>query len=397
MTNRKIPTGPEPVYDRVVSGYETFHSAQPFTCEWGGVLPEFTLAYETWGERSPSGDNCVLIHTGLSASSHARSHARNSNPGWWEDFIGPGAALDTDRYHIICTNVLGGCYGSTGPASPRPDNGEPWATDFPIVGVNDMVRAQILLLDHLGIDKLHAAIGASLGGMQSLALAALAPERVGRIVSISAAIRSYPQSIALRFVQRQALMSDPAWRDGRYYGISFPYRGQKVAREIGAITYRSGPEWEKRFGRERIAETTPRLDEDFQVESYLVHQGEKFCLQYDANSYLYISKAMDLFDLTTLDAEGQPYIENITCPSQVIGVTSDVLFPIWQQREVARYLRKNDAPVTYLEIDAPYGHDTFLVERETVGSAVKEFLEARWTRVKAKAKASGKRARAASR
>jgi len=241
MTKRKFPAGPEPVYDRVVSGYETFRSAQPFICEWGGVLPEITLAYETWGERSPSGDNCVLVHTGLSASSHARSHARNPNPGWWEDFIGPGAALDTDRFHIICTNVLGGCYGSTGPASRRPDSGQPWATDFPIVSVGDMVRAQLLLLDHLGIEKLHAAIGASLGGMQSLMLAALAPQRADRIVSISAAIHSHPQSIALRFVQRQALMSDPAWRGGRYYGISFPHRGQKVARQMGAITYRSGP------------------------------------------------------------------------------------------------------------------------------------------------------------
>jgi homoserine O-acetyltransferase len=226
-------------------------------------------------------------------------------------------------------------------------------------------------------------------------LAALAPQRADRIVSISAAARSHPQSIALRFVQRQALMSDPAWRGGRYYGVSFPHLGQKVARQIGAITYRSGPEWEKRFGRERIADTMPRLDEDFQVESYLVHQGEKFCLQYDANSYLYISKAMDLFDLTALDAEGQPYIERIVCPSQVIGVTSDLLFPIWQQREVARYLKKNDAPVSYVEIDAPYGHDTFLVERERVGNAIKGYLEARWER--AGAKPSAQRARAAGR
>jgi homoserine O-acetyltransferase len=392
MTKRNIPAGPEPVYDRVVSGYETFHSAQAFVCEWGGVLPEITLAYETWGERSASGDNSVLVHTGLSASSHARSHARNPSPGWWEDFIGPGAALDTDRFHIICSNVLGGCYGSTGPASRRPDSGQPWATDFPIVSVGDMVRAQLLLLDHLGIEKLHAAIGASLGGMQSLMLAALAPQRVDRIVSISAAIGSHPQSIALRFVQRQALMSDPEWRGGRYYGVSFPHRGQKVARQIGAITYRSGPEWEKRFGRERIADTTPRLGEDFQVESYLAHQGEKFCLQYDANSYLYISKAMDLFDLSALDADGQPYVERIVCPSQVIGVTSDLLFPIWQQREVARYLKKNDAPVTFLEIDAPYGHDTFLVEREKVGNPVKRYLEAR--RQQAGAKPSAQRGRA---
>ena len=370
------PTGPEPHYDRVVSGYETFHHPRPFRTRLGGELPEFSLAYETWGELAPAADNTVLLHTGLSASSHARSHPANPTPGWWEEFIGPGLALDTNRFYVVCSNLLGGCYGSTGPASTDPRSGAPYATDFPLLTVDDMVRAQLHLLDHLGIERVHASVGASLGGMQSLALAAQAPARVDRLVSISAALRSHPQSIALRFVQRQAVMADADWRGGHYYGLSFPHRGQKVAREIGTITYRSGPEWQQRFGRQRIDPgSRPRLDEDFEVENYLVHQGEKFCLQYDANSYLYISKAMDLFDLTD-PVEGEPGIARVRCPALVIGVSSDLLFPAWQQRELAEALRKSGAAVTYVELDTPYGHDTFLIDRERVGEAVKDHLEA---------------------
>jgi len=370
----ELRSGPEPHYDKVVSGYETFHSAEPFTCEWGGLLPEFSLAYETWGTLSPRRDNAILLHTGLSASSHAKSHPRNPSDGWWERFIGPGAPIDTDRHFVICSNLLGGCYGSTGPMSTNPATGEPWATDFPILTVTDMVRAQLRLLDHLRIEKLHASVGASLGGMQSLAIAALAPERVGRLVSISAALRAYPQSIALRFVQRQAVMADPDWRGGRYYGASFPHRGQRIAREIGTITYRSGPEWQERFGRERGDDGPPRLDEDFQVERYLAYQGDKFCLQYDANSYLYISKAMDLFDLLEDKGTG-PLVERILCPALVIGVTTDVLFPVWQQRELAEALTKRRVAVTYVELDAAYGHDAFLIERERVGGALAAHLD----------------------
>jgi len=373
--SREIPQGPEPQYERVVSGYETFAHSAPFKCEWGGVLPELTIAYETWGTLAPQRDNAVLLHTGLSASSHARSHPRNRHPGWWEDFIGPGCAVDTDRFFVICTNLIGGCYGSTGPASSHPVTGEPWGPDFPIVTVRDMVRAQLLLLDQLGIETLHASVGASLGGMQALLLAALAPERTRRIVSISAAARSHPQAIAMRFVQRQAVMADPDWRAGRYYGASFPHRGLKLAREIGTITYRSGPEWEERFGRERTREGHPTLEADFQIESYLEHQGEKFCLQYDPNSYLYISKAMDLFDLSAPHDGGPPLLANVRCPTLVIGVCSDLLFPVWQQRELAEALHENGAAVTYVELDAPFGHDTFLIEREGVGDAVRCHLE----------------------
>jgi homoserine O-acetyltransferase len=374
VTQRRQDSGPEPYYDRVVSGYQTFHHPHAFTCEWGGVLPELSIAYETWGRLSPERDNVILLHTGLSASSHAKSHPENDHPGWWEDFIGPGLPIDTDRYHVICTNLLGGCYGSTGPSSTNPETEAPYATDFPILTVADMVRCQFLLLDHLGIERVQACIGASLGGMQSLMAAALEPQRVARVVTISAAGRSYPKSIAMRFVQRSALMADPDWRGGRYYGETFPHVGLKVAREIGTITYRSGPEWRERFGRARVDDRTPRLGADFQVESYLVHQGEKFCLQYDPNSYLYISKAMDLFDL----GDGQPSYEEgvarVQCPALVIGVTTDILFPSWQQAELARLLEKGGARTTHVELDSPYRHDTFLLELEAVGEPIRRHL-----------------------
>ncbi|MFN7975605.1 MAG: homoserine O-acetyltransferase [Acidobacteriota bacterium] len=373
---RPYESGPEPQYDKVVSGYLTFHHSDEYPFELGGSLPEITLAYETWGELSRQRDNAVLLHTGLSASSHAKSHPENPRPGWWEAFIGPGLAIDTDRWFVICTNLLGGCYGSTGPSSEDARTGEPYATGFPILTVTDMVRAQMLLLDHLGIGRLHASIGSSLGGMQSLAVAASFASRVDRIVSISAAGRSYPMSIAMRFVQRSALMADPDWRGGHYYGRTFPHRGMKVAREIGTITSRSGPEWQERFGRQRTTEGTPRLEADFEVESYLAHQGEKFCLQYDPNSYLYVSKAMDLFDL----GDGQPSYEEgvarVQCPALVIGVKSDILFPSWQQRELADLIARGGAPVTFLELDAPFGHDTFLIAVDEVGGAIRSHLEA---------------------
>ena len=229
--------------------------------------------------------------------------------------------------------------------------------------------------------RLYAAIGASLGGMQSPMLAALAPERVDRIISISAAACSHPQSIAMRFVQRQAVMADPDWREGQYYGQSFPHRGLRVAREIGTLTYRSGPEWMERFGRQRIKDEAPRLDEDFQVEGYLAYQGDKFCLQYDPNSYLYISKAMDLFDMTDQQAaqanhpEDSPArLSDVQCPSLIVGVTTDLLFPVWQQQELAELLRGHGTPVEYLELESPYGHDSFLIEEEKLGGPLSRFL-----------------------
>ncbi|KAL7342311.1 Alpha/Beta hydrolase protein [Rhodotorula toruloides] len=438
------PEGPEPAYANVVTGYQVYYHRRPFALDYGGHLPSFALAYETWGTLNASKSNAVLLHTGLSASSHAHSTPANPAEGWWEKFIGPGKALDTDKYFVICTNVLGGCYGSTGPSSIDPSDGKPYATRFPIVSIFDMVRAQFEFLTSLGIERLAASIGSSMGGMQSIAAAYLEPDRVGKVVSISGTARSSPASMAMRFAQRSVLMADPNWKRGFYYDDLPPHTGMKLARQIATITYRSGPEWEQRFGRRRrdlsphssspnpshIA-SPPVLCPDFLIETYIDHQGEQFCLKYDANSLIYISKAMDLFDMSqealddlearrrARDAGAQPsdalcavppppsdpsppkrqkdpkpfisslpsshaYLPSLTRglarlkshPTLVMGVQSDTLFPIEQQRELAECLKANGNPhVVYYELNQPFGHDTFLLDVTSVGGAVKAFLE----------------------
>ncbi|KAJ2048038.1 homoserine O-acetyltransferase [Coemansia sp. S16] len=414
---RDLLSGPEPTYDKIVTGYKTYTHPQ-FTCDHGGQLSQMRIAYETWGQLNAQKSNAILIHTGLSGSSHARSHELNKSAGWWEKFIGPGLAIDTDKFFVICTNVIGGCYGSTGPSS-FDESGARYATSFPLLTINDMVRAQFHLLDHLGIAKLHASVGASMGGMQSLCAAALHSERVGRLVTISACARSHPYSIALRFAQRQALMADANFNRGHYYDGVQPHVGMKLARSIATVTYRSGPEWELRFGRRRQRpDQPPALCPDFLIETYLDHQSERFCLQYDANSLLYVSKAMDMFDIShsvtqrldrqradnqractsvCLDASEQPAsdqghsgvetseeiradlvrgVKAAMQPTLVLGVQSDILFPVRQQKEIADILRQaGNTRVTYYELDAIYGHDTFLIDVVNVGAAIKGHLE----------------------
>ncbi len=404
-------------------------------------MPEFNIAYETWGSLNSSKSNVILLHTGLSASSHAHSTEINPKPGWWEKFIGPGASLDTDKYFVICTNVIGGCYGSTGPASIDPADGQRYATRFPILTMEDMVRAQFRLLDAFGIEKLYASVGSSMGGMQSLAAGTLFPERVGKIVSVSGCARSHPYSIAMRHTQRQVLMMDSNWSRGFYYNGIPPHAGMKLAREIATVTYRSGPEWEQRFGRRRAdPNRQPALCPDFLIETYLDHAGEKFCLEYDANSLLYVSKAMDLFDLgrehqlemsqrrrendaklssgkrdvstdqscnLTLpetpyeeqpsESSSQPFSEPVAAtssnppadlvagltplrdhPTLVMGVASDILFPAWQQREIAETLRAaGNRSVTHVELGEDtslFGHDTFLLDLKHIGASIRSFL-----------------------
>ncbi|KAF2144165.1 uncharacterized protein K452DRAFT_296397 [Aplosporella prunicola CBS 121167] len=439
--------GPEPTY--TTGHHLNYRSQEPMLCDWGGILPEVNIAYEAWGNLNSEKSNAILLHTGLSASSHAKSTEANPKPGWWEKFIGPGKPLDTNKYFIICTNVVGSCFGSTGPSSVDPRNGQRYATTFPILTMEDMERAQFRLLDHLGIEKLYASVGSSMGGMLSLAAGVLFPERVSRIVTISGCARSHPYSIAMRHTQRQVLMNDPNWQRGHYYDGIPPHAGMKMARQIATVTYRSGPEWEQRFGRRRADPSRPpALCPDFLIETYLDHAGEKWCLEYDANSLLYVSKAMDLFDLglehrtrinsvraqnqgklaafkagdkdaqntTSADAcnltlPEQPYEEQdqssntvasptnslsssnsqeppadlvagmkqlSQTPTLVLGVASDILFPAWQQREIADTLRRTgNRNVTHVELGeekSMFGHDTFLLDLEHVGGAVKDFL-----------------------
>ncbi|KAL9002179.1 MAG: hypothetical protein Q9188_004875 [Gyalolechia gomerana] len=423
LSARSLSSGPEPSYN--AGQHLTWHCEQPMLLDWGGVLPKFDIAYETWGQLNEDKSNVILLHTGLSASSHAHSTPTNPKRGWWEKFVGPGAPVDTDKYFVICTNVIGSCYGSTGPQSIDPANGKNYGTRFPILTMQDMVRAQFRLLDAFGIRKLYASLGSSMGGMQSLAAGVLFPDRVGKIVSISGCARSHPYSIAMRHTQRQVLMMDPNWARGFYYQGIPPHAGMKLAREIATVTYRSGPEWEQRFGRRRADPgKPPALCPDFLIETYLDHAGEKFCLEYDANSLLYVSKAMDLFDLgrdhqeqmqrlrqqnasrlaSNTSIEQQDQTCNLTLPEQpyeeqpsqspsksfseavdpssdrppadlvaglrplrnhpalVMGVASDNLFPAWQQREVAETLRAaGNRSVTHVEL----GEDISLFGHDT--------------------------------
>lgn len=422
LESNSLENGPEPSYSKVQGGFHVYKSNEPIYFDHGGHLSEYEVAYETWGTLSPKKDNLILVHTGLSASSHAKSQALNPKKGWWENFIGPGLYLDTDKYFVVCTNVLGGCYGSTGPSSKDPNTNDYYGTRFPILTVNDMVRAQReLVRNQFGVTKLHASIGASMGGMQSLAYAYEFPEEVGKVISISGCARSHPYSIALRHTQRQVLMSDPNWNRGFYYGKIPPHIGMKLAREIATITYRSGPEWEYRFGRKRAdSSKSPAFCPDFLVETYLDHAGEKFCLEYDANSLLYVLKAMDLFDLSASNrqraAEKRYEAQNGTASSQptmpetpyqethtstetpeqsyedlvtglsklknidvlVVGVESDILFPVWQQREIYEVLKRSSDNVKYFELGTDisnYGHDTFLLSVDHFGPPVKQFLD----------------------
>ena len=439
LSSRSSSSGPEPSY--TTGQHKNWLSEDPLILDWGGVLPRFDIAYEHWGNLNAESNNVILLHTGLSASSHAHSTKANQKPGWWERFIGPGAPLDTNKYFIICTNVIGGCYGSTGPISLDPADGKNYATRFPILTMEDMVRAQFRLLDAFGIGKLYASVGSSMGGMQSLAAGVLFPDRVGKIVSVSGCARSHPYSIAMRHTQRQVLMMDPNWVRGFYYDSIPPHAGMKLAREIATVTYRSGPEWEQRFGRRRADPSRPpALCPDFLIETYLDHAGEKFCLEYDANSLLYVSKAMDLFDLghkhqskmsalrskytlkqmsdnirqgvarsCSLALPEKPYEEQAlettsesfsgptsrssmrppedlvaglaplrNHPTLVMGVASDILFPAWQQREIAETLRAaGSRSVTHVELGEDtslFGHDTFLLDLEHVGGNIRSFL-----------------------
>jgi len=418
-------SGPEPAYSSPTpQEYKTYIHSTPFSTVYGGSLPSFDIAYETWGTLSPSKDNVILLHTGLSASSHAASNELHPAEGWWEKFIGPGKALDTNQFFVICTNVLGGCYGSTGPSSMNPATRTHYGTNFPILSIFDMVRAQFHLLDHLGIDKLYASVGSSMGGMLSLAAGWLHPDRVCKIVSISGTARTSPGSIAMRFAQRSVLMADPNWKNGFYYDGLPPHTGMKLARQIATITYRSGPEWDQRFGRKLRPQNSngepfksPALCPDFLIETYLDHQGEQFCLKYDANSLIYVSKAMDLFDMTasalevldctpgtstgpvsasegtrmmTTHSKSHPpppnppaHLDDLAAglrplaqvPILVLGVQSDILFPVEQQREVADALRMaGNNMVRYYELGGVWGHDTFLLDVQNVGGAIRGFL-----------------------
>ncbi len=345
-----------------------------FICENGQTLENVDVHFETWGKLYDRGDNVILICHALTGTSHAASGALDPSPGWWEFFIGPGKPIDTDRYFVICANSMGGCSGSTGPASINPQTGNPYGVRFPMITIRDMIRVQKRLLDRLGIRRLHCVTGASMGGMQALEWAANYPGFVDAIIPMATPGRAYPQSIAFRKAQRKAIMLDPDWRDGDYYGKSIPKRGLELARMMGFISYRSEREFAQRFGRNFVDAKYLSLHGRFEIEQYLEYHGQKLAEWFDANTYLYLSKSMDLHDLGRDSASYEAGVRRIQCPVQMIGFDSDQLFPCHQQREIAELLKPVNPRAHYYEIKTLYGHDAFLIEKEAISKIVSNFL-----------------------
>jgi homoserine O-acetyltransferase len=345
----------------------------------GESLSQVTLAYESWGELSTDADNAIIIFTGLSPSAHAASSPSDSSPGWWEFMIGPGKAIDTDRFFVVCANSLGGCYGSTGPGSVNPETGQSYGADFPDVTVEDIASSGYYLMRELGVRKLHAAVGSSMGGMSSIAYAMQYPGAIKYVISISAATRALPLTIALRSLQREIIRSDPAWNQGRYGDDSKPLVGMSLARKLGLVSYRAADEWNSKFDRSRLPadkRSGKRFEHEFEIENYLEYNAQKFIHSFDPNSYLYLSRAMDWFDIAEHGISLEDGMSKLDVErALVIGVTTDILFPSRQQKEIADLMQATGTEVDYVEIDSVNGHDAFLIDDEHFTPVVKKFLD----------------------
>lgn len=344
-----------------------------------GHLISPTIAFETWGELDADANNAILLFTGLSPSAHAASSPADPSAGWWEDMVGPGKPLDSSRYFIVCINSLGSCFGSTGPASVDPDTGQLYRLTFPTLTVEDVANGAAHVLDHLGIDCVNTVVGASMGGMTALAFCLIQPDRTRRLVSISSAARSLPFSIALRSLQREMIRKDPGWQSGNYpIPGDGPIQGMRLARKLGMITYRSAAEWAERFGRERTTDTQNPDDPfhmDFEIESYLEAHANRFIGSFDPNCYLYLSRAMDLFDAADQGGSLSSSFSNLRLESAlIIGVETDFLFPINQQEELALALDEQIEHVNFKRLASIQGHDSFLVDMDRFRPAVAEFF-----------------------
>lgn len=386
-TAPKIVASPSPLpHDSVgVVRKEYFTFAEPpheLVLESGATLGPVTIAYETFGTLSPAKDNVILIAHAFTGDSHAAGYysdnPQEGKPGWWEFMIGPGKGIDTNKYFVICSNILGSCMGSTGPSSVNPETGKPYGMEFPMMTIGDMITAQKALLDHLGIAKLYSVIGGSVGGMQVLEWCVRYPTMVRSAIPIATTMRHSALAIAFNEIARQAIMADPNWKNGEYYDGEKPDLGLAVARMVGHVTYLSDEAMRRKFGRRLQDKNDFSYDFgiDFQVESYLRHQGTKFVRRFDANSMLYITKASDYFDLkdrvTTNDC-----ITNLHSSRSkflVISYSSDWLYPTYQAKELVQTLKRTGQDVSFCEIEADCGHDAFLIPDERLTNLIRGFL-----------------------
>jgi homoserine O-acetyltransferase/O-succinyltransferase len=361
------------------SGPQSHTLARPLKLSCGRELPQVTVAYETFGELLPDRSNAVLVCHALSGDAHVATGAGADGAereGWWDPVVGPGKGIDTNRYFVICTNVLGGCSGTTGPGSTDPETGEQYGLRFPLVTVEDMVEVQVALLDELGIDKLLCVAGGSMGGMQALTWARRYPERVRTCLPVATTWRLAAQSIAFNEVGRTAILGDRNFAGGDYYGGEQPSQGLAVARMIGHITYLSDESMHHKFGRRLRDRDALAFDfvSEFEVETYLAHQGRKFVERFDANTYLYMTKAMDYFDLCNGADSLAEVFSDTPVRFLVLSFSSDWLFPTYQSREIVDGLRGAGAEVSFAEIPSPYGHDAFLLEPEEQRRYMEPFL-----------------------
>ena len=361
----------------VKTQYFTFaESPNALTLESGEKLGPVTLAYETYGKLNKGKSNAVLVLHAFSGDAHvAGFHEGDKEPGWWDDLIGPGKGIDTNEYFVICSNVIGGCKGSTGPSSINPKTGKPYGLDFPLITIGDMVTAQRHLIDYLGINKLLTVVGGSMGGMETLQWVVSYPERICSAIPIATTLKHTPQQIAFNEVGRQAVMADPDWQNGNYYGRTVPAKGLAVARMIGHITYMSDASMAEKFGRRVRADKEKfKFSADFEVEGYLRYRGDNFVKRFDANSYLYITKAIDYFNILNGHSLDDVF-RGLKAKVLVLAFKSDWLYPSYQSQEIVKACKLAGVDASYCEINSTYGHDAFLLEIEQETQLIKHFLK----------------------
>jgi homoserine O-acetyltransferase len=353
-----------------------------FVLDGGGQLHDITICFETWGTLNAEADNAILVCHALTGDAHAAGPAGDGHPtpGWWDAMVGPGRTIDTDELFVVCVNVLGGCQGSAGPASVSPDHLGAYGPEFPVISIRDMVRTQARVADALGVRRWKAVIGGSMGGMQALEWGVMYPERVGALVAIATCSAASAQQIAWWSTGRRAIALDPKWRDGHYYDAApgdGPHAGLALARQISQVTFRSDDVFTDRFGREPVETLAGRFEmwQRFQVERYLDYHGIKLARRFDANSYLLLTKAMDLHDLARGRGSLTAALRRIQAPVLAMGITSDILYPAYQQRQLVADINDAGGHANYHEIDSVHGHDAFLIDLDQVAAALVPFLE----------------------